>query len=122
MLFLGGMDAHRPHLLSRAAMDSVLQVAQKCCVVVWISQLFPGSFLQGLGALWQVVTQSQCQHLGEFMTSCFTVIPCVLLMCCGNWKNTFCLRANPLSLAALWQRFLDGNASPALPESIPVRI
>lgn len=33
------------------------------------------------------------------MPLCFTAFPCVLLMSCENWNNTFCL---------------DGNASPAL--------
>lgn len=51
VLFLEAMGAHRPPLLSRAALDSVLQVTLKCCVMVWISQLFPGCFLQGLGAV-----------------------------------------------------------------------
>lgn len=60
------------------------------------------------------MTQSQCQGLGEFVTSCFTVFSCVLLMCCGNWCNVFCLQVEPRSPAVLQQHFPEGNISPAL--------
>lgn len=51
MLFLGGTDVHRPPLPSRAPLDSLSLVAQKCSVILWISQLFPGCFRQRLGAV-----------------------------------------------------------------------
>lgn len=77
---------------------------------MWISQVFSTAW----ELFWKAVTQSQCQGLGEFVTSCFTVFSCVLLMCCGNWCNVFCLQVEPRSPAVLQQHFPEGNISPAL--------
>lgn len=41
---------HRP-LLSCAALNSLILVAQKCCLMVWISQLFCSGFLHCVGAV-----------------------------------------------------------------------
>lgn len=95
---------------------ALLQVARKCCVMVWISQFFHCVFLQRMGAVSEssdLVTVPGPQWIHDLVPLSFS---CFLLMCCGNWNNVFSLQAKPSSPAVLQQCFPDGNISPTLSE------
>lgn len=115
VLVLRGMDAHSPAPFFCVALDSPLQVTQQYCVILWISQLFKGSFLQGLKAA-LVSSDLVMVHDQVNSWSHGSVFPCVLLMCCADWNNTVCVQANPQSPAVLLQHFQGGNTSLALSE------
>lgn len=70
---------------------ALLQVARKCCVMVWISQFFHCVFLQCMGAVSEssdLVTLPGPRWIHDLVPLSFS---CFLLMCCGNWNNVFCL-------------------------------